>query len=139
MEEVNVGLTRLLKEMCDGSIRMDRINLSQIVQIPKKDTPVKVDDYRSIALLNNSLKITSKVLANILAPMMSELIRDYQTGFIKERSILESVATTMEVIYQCKKPDKDGYLLKLDFHKAYDMVDWNCLLKVLKARGFGAQ
>lgn len=28
-------------------------------------------------------------------------------------------------------------MLKLDFEKAYDTVSWDCLLEVLRLRGFG--
>lgn len=81
--------------------------------------------------MKSSLKKISKILAKSLDQMMPELIRDYQSRFVKRRSILESVATTKEVINQCKKTGRDGYLLKLDFQKAYDAVDWECLREVL--------
>lgn len=70
---MKVDLLGLLKEFYDGSIRMERINFSQIVLIPKNSTSSKVDDYRSLALLNSSLKIISKVLADRLAPKISEI------------------------------------------------------------------
>lgn len=32
---------------------------------------------------------------------------------------------------------ESGHIIKLDFAKAFDMVDWEFLIYVLKVRGFG--
>jgi hypothetical protein len=42
------------------------INGSLITLIPKKDDALKVSDYRPISLLNTSVKIITKLLANRL-------------------------------------------------------------------------
>lgn len=61
---------------------------------------------------------------------------EYQTEFIKGRSILNGIVITHEDI-QVKKERKKGFLLNLDFEKIYDRVNWECLLEVLKVRKFG--
>lgn len=66
----------MFKEPYEGSIKLERNNLAQILLIPKKETPARIDDYRLIALLNSSLKIISKVLTNKLALLMRYLIGD---------------------------------------------------------------
>lgn len=111
--------------------------MAQITFIPKWEIPVSIGDYRSIALLNSFIKIISKILTNRLAPLMGDLNADYQSGFIEVRTILEGVAITKEVGCHCQKNRYDGYLLKLDFQKVYDMVDWDCIEEVFRARGFG--
>lgn len=65
------------------------------------------------------------------------MVGDYLTGFIKGRSILDGIVITHEVVHQVRKDKKSGFLLKLDFEKAYNRVNWDCLLEVLKARKFG--
>lgn len=78
------------------------------------------------------------VLANNrLDPKLKLLIEDYQTGFKMGRNILESVATAYKVIHYSIRKTSNGYLLKLDFEKAYEMVEWNCLLEISHLRGFG--
>lgn len=60
-----------------------------------------------------------------------------QATFIKRRSILDSVAVAEEVISHLKENDNEGLLLKVDFKKAFDTLDWDFLLDSLRARCFG--
>jgi hypothetical protein len=62
-----------------------------------------------------------------------------QTGFIRGRSISENFIYAMELI-QCRNQRKlPTLVLKLDFAKAFDSVDWGCLAAVMLARGFPQQ
>lgn len=122
---------RLVNEFMEGRTRLDRSNYSQMMLIPKDQTPTTVNEFRPIALLNSSLKIMSKILANRLSPLLENLNGDYQLGFIKGRNILEGVAQAHEVIHHTKRTQQDTYMLKLDFEKAYDMIDWDCLMEAL--------
>jgi hypothetical protein len=83
-------------DLCDkfyhGEVCLRSINGSFIVLIPKMENPQKVGDYRPISLLNNSMKILTKLLANRLQPFMSRLIHKNQYGFIKGRSIQDCLA-----------------------------------------------
>jgi hypothetical protein len=45
---------------------MQSINGSHIVLVPKKDNLLRVGDFRPISLLNSSMKILTKILANRL-------------------------------------------------------------------------
>jgi hypothetical protein len=87
-------------DLCDkfyqGEVCLRSINVSFIVLIPKMENPQKVGDYRPISLLNNSMKILTKLLANRLQPFMSRLIHKNQYGFIKGRSIQDCLAWAYE-------------------------------------------
>ena len=74
-----------------------------------------------ISMLNASMKIISKVLAKMLRYVLEEVIDCTQKGFLKGRSTLDSIATTLEVIQFAKQNKTPGFMLKLDFKKAYDM------------------
>lgn len=89
----------LVNKFGDERARLDRINYSQIVLVPKEGSR-EACDFRPITLLQSSFKIISKVLSNRLAPVIGELIGDYQSGFIKRTSILEDIVVSKEVIYR---------------------------------------
>jgi hypothetical protein len=51
------------------------------------------------------------------------LLAPNQTAFVRGRFILESVVFTHEIIHDTMKKKKKGLILKLDYEKAYDIVD----------------
>jgi hypothetical protein len=65
-----------------------------------------------------------------------ELISPNQTTFIKGRYILESVVSAHEVIHDAVHKGQYGFIFTLDYEKAYDRVDRDFLLRVMRMRGF---
>lgn len=59
-----------------------------------------------------------------------------QTAFIKGRFILESVVAAHEIIHEIARNNQKGVILKLDYEKAYDKINWSFLQDMLKSRGF---
>lgn len=119
-----------------GDAQLERINRSHMVLIPKKYGAVEVDAFRPICLQNCSLKILSKILTRRLQAEIPKLIDLRQTGFIKGRSIADTFIYAAELIQVCHKRKKPAVVLKLDFAKAFDTVNWDWLFRVLQARGF---
>lgn len=72
---------------------------SHITLLPKKSPPLTVSDYRPIYLLNMSIKLVTKILANRLQKVITNLIHKNQYGFIKRRTIQDCLAWAFENIY----------------------------------------
>lgn len=92
---------RLFEEFYNGQACLQSINGSFITLVPKKDDAARVNDYRPISLLNNSIKLITKVLANRLQVVLSSLIHKNQYGFIKKKCIQDCLAWSLEYLHMC--------------------------------------
>jgi hypothetical protein len=74
----------LFKSFYEGSTDLRCLNGSFITLVPKTSSPSVVNDYRPISLLGGSVKLITKLLANRLQKVISNLIHANQYGFIKQ-------------------------------------------------------
>ncbi|KAJ9680330.1 hypothetical protein PVL29_019599 [Vitis rotundifolia] len=58
---------------------------------------------------------------------------------MRGRQILDASLIANEVIDYWHKRKEKGLICKLDIEKAYDSINWNFLMKVLKKMGFGSR
>jgi hypothetical protein len=56
--------------------------------------------------------------------MMNPVISTSQSAFMKGRNLAEGDLIINEVVDLAKKWKRECLILKLDFEKAYDSVDW---------------
>jgi hypothetical protein len=84
---IRQDIYRLCSEFYNHEADLKSINYSYITLVPKKENLECINDFRPIALLNTSLKILTKFLANRLQRKMQRVVHDNQYGFIKGKSI----------------------------------------------------
>ncbi|GKA50427.1 RNA-directed DNA polymerase, eukaryota [Tanacetum coccineum] len=112
-------------------------NTSFIALIPKVLDAKLVSDFRPISLIGCVYKVVSKILANRIKTVISDLVSDTQTAFVAGRQILDGPFILDELLQWCKRRSKNALFFKVDFAKAYDSIRWDYLLDVLDAFGFG--
>jgi hypothetical protein len=129
-------LMRLFADFQRGNLQPFRLNYGTIILLPNKESAIQIQQYRPICLLNVSFKIFTKVGTNRVTKVAHTVIRSTQTAFMPERYILDGVLILHETIHELHRNNLDGVLLKIDFEKAYDKVNWPFLQQVLRMKGF---
>ena len=114
-------------------------NASFVALIPKVKDPVTLEQYRPISLVGALYKILAKVLAGRIKNVLSSVIDECQSAFLKNRGILDSVLLANEVVEDLRREGKSGLCLKVDFEKAYDSVRWEFLYDMLNRMGFDSR
>jgi hypothetical protein len=84
---IKADLYALFEAFYQEQINLQCINNSFFTLVPKTQSPASVNDYRPISLLGGPIKLITKLLANRLQRVITQLIHDNQYGFIKQRSI----------------------------------------------------
>ena len=112
------------------------INIAWVTLIPKVVDPTSIDEYRPISMVGALYKIISKLLSIRLKEVMAPLFDESQSAFVVNRQILDGVLIANESLRLLKKKIP-GTMLKLDFQKAYDSVNWSFLKMVMIKLGFG--
>lgn len=71
--------------------------------------------------------------------MINDLVDNIQSAFIKGRSILDNIVALEELILSVQQHHLNGHIFKVDFVKAFDMVDWEFFFNILVVRGLGSK
>ena len=82
----------------------------------------ELTNWRPITLTNTDYKIMAKVLAGRLSVVTGKLINEDQVGYLKGRNISSVIRTIDGVIGYLNMTKKSGYLLALDYQKAFDSI-----------------
>ena len=99
-------------------------------------SPQRLNDFRPISLVGCLYKVLAKVLANRLQTVVGRVVSDTQSAFVKGKQILDGILIANEVVDEAKRENKELFMFKVDFEKAYDSVDLNYLDMVMGHMNF---
>jgi hypothetical protein len=128
---------RMFHDFFEGRSDLFRLNFVVLSLIPKVENVIEMKLFRSISLLNCRFKIFSKVLTLRLEKVSQRLVSKEHSTFMQGRYILESVVIAHELVHYIHKSKEHRVIIKLDYKKAYDRVNTEFLLEILKLSGFG--
>jgi hypothetical protein len=128
---------RIFFNQFHGSEVLSRCLLSYFVTLIRKvKCPLSLKEYRPISLLGSIYKILAKVLAERLSKVMNSVISKSQSTLLKGRHFVDGVMIVNEVVEVARLRKRECLILKVDFEKAYDSVEWIFLEYMLRMVGF---
>ncbi|XP_073355154.1 uncharacterized protein [Aegilops tauschii subsp. strangulata] len=130
------NLFALFQDSEKGELDLYRLNFSLLTLVPKEAEAVRMEKFRPLAMINCSFKIFAKCATTKFGPICNDLIAPNQTAFIKGRFIAESIIAAHEIIHSVHSSKQSGFVFKLDYEKAYDMINREFLMDMMKRRGF---
>lgn len=101
----------------------EAFNSTFIALIPKVHTPQSFDDFRPISLYNCIYKVTSKIIALRIKPILSRMISKEQFAFLSHCHIRKAIGTTKEMLHSIKTHSKKAAILNIDLSKAFDIAN----------------
>lgn len=81
-------------------------------------------------------KIIAKLLANRSRLVISSVVSETQSAFVKNHQFLDGILIANEVVDEARKLKKELMLFKVDFEKAYDSVDCGYLDPFMEGMSF---
>ena len=97
----------------------------------------RLSNWRPITLTNSDYKILAKTLAERLGKVITTIVNEDQVGYIKGRNISTVIRTIDDAINYLNKTKKAGYLLAIDYSKAFDSISKTFMLDAFSRFGFG--
>jgi hypothetical protein len=135
-------LSKYYMRSLKSSIKEGKLSIEQrraiISLIPKggKDSRL-IKNWRPISVLNVDYKIYAKVIALRLKTVMPDLIHEDQCGYVQDRLIGENLRFVDDLLKCAKLGIVEGFLMLVDFEKAFDSLNWNFLYYTLDNFNFG--
>ena len=106
--------------------------ISTIIPVPKKATPLQLNDYRPVALTPILTKCLEKVVSKHLKFDVVDQLGPFQFAYKASRGVEDASLTLLNLITQhLEKAKSDVRLLFVDFSSAFNTVEPYVLLKRL--------
>jgi len=99
-------------------------NEASIISVPKKGDPTNCDNYRGISLINNGIKLITKIVTTRISEygLRNNFIRPEQFGFCNKEESVRLFISIREICQRRQNDKQETYLVFLDLKKAYDSV-----------------
>jgi hypothetical protein len=134
-------ISNLLLQSFNESFENGQLSHSQrqavITLLDKGKDRTLLKNWRPISLLNTDYKLLSKVIAERIKPVLTNIINPNQVGYVQGRNITDNIRIVSDILDYTKAENIPGILLSIDFKKAFDSVNWVFLKETLKKFNFG--
>ena len=102
-----------------------------IVPLFKKGEKGDCNNYRPISLTSQTAKILTKILLDRLKSLTNHILGEYQASFRKDRSTIDQIFSTRQMMEKYIEFAKELLLLFIDSKQAFDLIWRNGLWHTL--------
>jgi hypothetical protein len=103
--------------------------------VPKKGDLGNCNNWRGINLLNAIRKVFYRTILNHIATSIDLKLRPEQAAFRLNRSCVDQINSLRIIIEQAVEWQSPLYLTFIDYEKAFDSVDRECIWIALRETG----
>jgi hypothetical protein len=127
----------MFTEFRAGKLPLYSLNFGAIILLSKCREASQIKQYRPICLLIVSFNFFfTKVATNRISQVAQNVISPSQTDFVLGHNIMEGVIVLHETLLEIHRKKQSGVIMKIDFEKAYDKLNWNFIQHTLRMKGF---
>ena len=138
LAHLRTSVSRLLNSSYEKGELANSQKQGIIKLIEKKNKDKRyVANWRPISLLNVDVKIVPKAITLRLEKVLSNSISADEWAYVKGRNIFDAVRTICDIMDYTKLCNLPGFMVTIDFEKAFDSLSWNFLFKTLENFNFG--
>lgn len=127
----------LFRRSLDDGIFPSIIKFSSVTPILKSGDPSSVLNYRPISIQSHISKILESLVLNDIRRSINPIIIEEQHGFRPGQSTFTCNLVLNNFIYNSFQQRSQVDVIYTNFHKAFDSVNHDVLVQILKASGFG--
>ena len=104
-----------------------------MLPIPKSGDLTDPQNYRGISLISALAKTVNKMILNRLQKKIDPHLRPNQNGFRPGRNTTAHILALRRLLEGVRSHNRKAIVLYIDFRKAFDSINRNKMIKILKA------
>uniref|UniRef100_A0A8D8TDU0 Craniofacial development protein 2 n=1 Tax=Cacopsylla melanoneura TaxID=428564 RepID=A0A8D8TDU0_9HEMI len=125
-------ITHLINQIYDSGIWPEDLLKTILLPLPKKPNATECKDFRTISFICHVTKAITRILIKRIEGKIEQHLGEDQFGFRKGRGTRDAMGCMRMIAERMMDVNKDLYACFIDWEKAFDRVEWNILLRVLK-------
>lgn len=108
---------------------------SVFITIPKKQRARRCNDHRLISLMSHTLKVFLKIIHSRIRNKCENDLDETQFGFRNALGTREAMFALNVLLQKCRDQRKDVFVCFIDYEKAFDRVQHEKLINILRGAG----